>query len=126
MRLGPIRASGAQVPNFFVAYEEFLRSSFGRAWLELAISDWSAAADRLTAEEVATPLFQSTIGNQQSAMKTWSSVVVRGPFPVRGEKFRLDTRGAGLEGGSGQVPPRPCDALEQVFQTTASWNRLSS
>jgi hypothetical protein len=26
----------------------------------------------LTGEEVATPLLQSTIGNQQAAMKTWS------------------------------------------------------
>ena len=31
---------------------------------------------RLTGEEVATPLLKSTIGNQQSAMKTWSLVAV--------------------------------------------------
>jgi hypothetical protein len=34
-----VRASGAQLPNFFGAYEEVLRSSFGGGWLELAIAD---------------------------------------------------------------------------------------
>ena len=47
--------------------EESLGSWFGPGCLELPIFDC-----RWTLEEVATLLFQSSIGNQQSATKTWS------------------------------------------------------
>ena len=44
------------------------RSSFGHGWLELPIFPPRRADCRLTGEEVATSLFQSTIDNQQSAI----------------------------------------------------------
>jgi hypothetical protein len=43
-----------------------------------SIADCPAVAGSWTLEGVATPLFQSSIGNQQSAMKTWPWPTCRG------------------------------------------------
>jgi hypothetical protein len=66
-------------PRFFVSCEEHLRWCFGPGCLELPIFDC-----RLAGDEVATPLLQSTIGNQQWAMKTWSLVAA---MPRCGQEF---------------------------------------
>ena len=78
----------ALVPNFFVFWEEFLPSSLGRRWRELAICNWGfpIVDCRLLIDGGGCRNTSFSIGNQpaaagqlpitsrQSAMKTWSLV----------------------------------------------------
>jgi hypothetical protein len=69
-----VRASGAQLPNFFAAYEEVLRSSFGGGWLELAIADWRFPIDSGGSCHAAF-----SINNRQSAIGNENLVFGCGP-----------------------------------------------
>ncbi|MGA2611309.1 MAG: hypothetical protein ABSH01_28005 [Terriglobia bacterium] len=57
---------------------------------------FSIADCRWTLEGVATPLFQSSIGNQQSAMKTWSLVATN--------RVRVEENFAGEAGQDDSAP----------------------